>query len=138
MTDRRALFGFAGVALLAFGTFSPLVSLPIVGSMNYFLNGKGDGVFILGYAALALLFTAIKKYKLLWIPAILAIGQLSYALMTFSQKLSEAADSLEGNIFGQGLASSIHLDWAWIVLFAGAISLVVSAVLKIPAKSTPE
>ena len=29
------------------GVFAPLISLPIVGELNYFGNGKGDGVFVL-------------------------------------------------------------------------------------------
>jgi hypothetical protein len=132
MTDRRQLFGYVGAALLISGTFLPLVSLPIVGSINYFLNGKGDGVFVIGYGVLAIIFTAIKRYKLLWIPALLAVAQLTYALINFNQKLAEASSMLENNIFGAGLASTIHLDWAWIVLFAGAGVLVAAAARKAP------
>jgi hypothetical protein len=138
MTDRRQLFGLIGAGLLILGTFLPLVSLPIVGSMNYFLNGKGDGVYVIGYGALASVFALIKKYKLLYIPAALAIAQLSYALINFNQKLSEASAMLQNNIFGQGLASTIHLDWAWVVLYAGAALLVVAAVLKEPQKAEQE
>jgi energy-converting hydrogenase Eha subunit E len=136
MTDRRQMFGLAGAALLIIGTFLPLVTMPIVGSLNYFLNGKGDGIYVVGYGGLAILFTLIKRYKLLWIPALLAIAQLTYALINFNQKLSEAAAMLENNIFGQGLASAIRLDWAWIVLYAGAALLVVAATRKEPAKDS--
>ncbi|NBR77653.1 MAG: hypothetical protein EBT76_02505 [Microbacteriaceae bacterium] len=58
MTDRRQLFGLLGSGLLILGTFVPLISVPLLGTMNYFANGKGDGIFIIGYSALALLFTA--------------------------------------------------------------------------------
>ena len=130
MQDRKQLIGYAGGVLLIFGTFLPIVSLPIVGSVNYFMNGKGDGIFIIGYAVLAIIFVALKRYKLLWIPAILAIGQLTYALITFSQKISETASSLNGNIFGQAIASTVHLDWAWIVLYAGAALLIMAIYIK--------
>ena len=136
MTDRRQMFGLAGAVLLIIGTFFPLVTLPIVGSLNYFSNGTGDGIFVIGYGALAILFTVIKRYKLLWIPALLAIAQLTYALINFNQKLSEAKALLQDNIFGQGLASTIHLDWAWIVLFAGAALLVIAATRKEPEKDS--
>ena len=134
MTDRRQMLGLAGAALLIIGTFLPLVTMPIVGSLNYFLNGKGDGIYVVGYGLLAILFTLIKRYKLLWIPALLAIAQLTFALINFNQKLADATAMLEGNIFGQGLAASVHLDWAWIVLYAGAALLVVAATRKEPAK----
>ena len=121
MTDRRQLFGLLGSGLLILGTFVPLISVPLLGTMNYFANGKGDGIFIIGYSALALLFTVLKRYKLLWIPAILSIAQLTYALITFTQKMSEASGLI-----------SISMEWGWLVLFAGAILLVLSAARKAP------
>ena len=86
-----------------------------------FANGKGDGIFIIGYSALALLFTVLKRYKLLWIPAILSIAQLTYALITFTQKMSEASGLI-----------SISMEWGWLVLFAGAVLLVLAAARKAP------
>jgi hypothetical protein len=121
MTDRRQLFGLLGSGLLILGTFVPLISVPLLGTMNYFANGKGDGIFIIGYSALALLFTVLKRYKLLWIPAILSIAQLTYALITFTQKMSEASGLI-----------SISMEWGWLVLFAGAILLVLAAARKAP------
>ena len=121
MTDRRQLFGLLGSGLLILGTFVPLISVPLLGTMNYFANGKGDGIFIIGYSALALLFTVLKRYKLLWIPAILSIAQLAYALITFTQKMSEASGLI-----------SISMEWGWLVLFAGAILLVLAAARKAP------
>jgi len=121
MTDRRQLFGLLGSGLLILGTFVPLISVPLLGTMNYFANGKGDGIFIIGYSALALLFTVLKRYKLLWIPAILSIAQLTYALITFTQKMSEASGLI-----------SISMEWGWLVLFAGAVLLVLAAAGKAP------
>ena len=41
--SRGRVFGFAGAAALAFGVFCPIARVPIVGSVNYFRNGTGDG-----------------------------------------------------------------------------------------------
>jgi hypothetical protein len=38
-------------AVMAFGAFCPLIKLPIVGSLNYFMNGRGDGIFVVGCSA---------------------------------------------------------------------------------------
>jgi hypothetical protein len=121
MTDRRQLFGLIGSGLLILGTFLPLVSVPLVGSLTYFANGKGDGVFIIGFSVLAIVFTLIKKFKLLWIPAILSLAQLTYALITFSQKMSETSGLL-----------TISMEWGWLVLYAGGILLVLAALAKAP------
>ena len=43
----RQLLGILGSATLFIGVFMPIVRLPIVGEMNYFANGRGDGVLIL-------------------------------------------------------------------------------------------
>ena len=39
---------------MAIGVFLPLLSMPIVGSINYFQNGRGDGVIVLVLAAILL------------------------------------------------------------------------------------
>jgi hypothetical protein len=125
MTDRRQLLGLIGSGLLILGTFLPLISVPILGSINYFANGNGDGTLIIGYSVLAIIFTLIKRFTLLWIPAILSLGQLTYALITFSQKMSEASGLI-----------AISMEWGWLVLYAGGILLVMAAVRKAPATPT--
>jgi hypothetical protein len=54
MTTRQ-LIGFLGSALLFLGVFLPIVKLPIVGDLNYFANGRGDGVLVLVLAVISLL-----------------------------------------------------------------------------------
>ena len=43
MTNRQ-LLGILGSAILFIGVFMPIVKLPVVGKMNYFHNGRVDGV----------------------------------------------------------------------------------------------
>ena len=119
MTDRRQIFGLVGSGLLILGTFLPLASVPIVGSINYFKNGQGDGVFIIGFGTLAIVFTLIKRYKLLWIPAILSIALLIYV----AQEMSGSSSGI----------FSISMEWGWLVMFAGGILLVLAALIKAPA-----
>ena len=44
--DLKMILGLAGAAVLFIGVFVPLVSVPIVGSVNYIQNGRGDGWII--------------------------------------------------------------------------------------------
>jgi hypothetical protein len=46
----RQLLGILGSTLLFLGVFLPIVKLPVVGDLNYFANGRGDGVLVLGLA----------------------------------------------------------------------------------------
>ena len=45
-SQRRQWFGILGSILLFIGVFAPIISVPIVGNVNYFQNGKGDGVIV--------------------------------------------------------------------------------------------
>lgn len=134
--DRQKVLGFSGSAVLALGTFMPIVNLPIVGSVNYFNNGQGDGVFILLLAAAAAILTGVSRIKLLWIPGVLSSILLLVTLTKFIQVISEAKskldDSLAGNPFAglaTGLMNSIQLQWGWMFLFLGAIALIVASFL---------
>ncbi|MGB8989707.1 MAG: hypothetical protein WCC37_24130, partial [Candidatus Sulfotelmatobacter sp.] len=39
----KQILAILGALLLFVGVFLPIVSMPIVGSLNYFHNGQGDG-----------------------------------------------------------------------------------------------
>src|SRR5688572_6811275 len=45
--NNSQMIALAGSAALFFGVFAPLISVPFLGTMNYFQNGRGDGVIIL-------------------------------------------------------------------------------------------
>jgi hypothetical protein len=129
----KKVIAFSGSALLALGTMTPIVSLPIVGTINYFNNGQGDGVFILLIAVLAAALTWFGRIKFLWVLGGITLVLLSITLVKFMQVMNDAksqlTQSLEGNPFAglaQGLLGSIQLQWGWILLFAGAAALLVA------------
>jgi hypothetical protein len=47
------------------GSFCPVVSIPIMGSISYVNNGQGDGVFVLIMAVVALVAVFVRRYRLL-------------------------------------------------------------------------
>ena len=133
--DKRVV-GLAGCVILALGVFVPIIKLPIVGSMNYFNNGSGDGVFILGGAVVSLVLILANKYKALFVTSLASLGLLAYALFNFINQMAEIktqmAESLAGNPFaglGDLAMQSVQLEWGWIVLIVGAVLLMASAVL---------
>ena len=60
---RKQLFGIMGSILLFFGVFTPIISAPIVGSINYFQNAKDDGVIVVVLAVISIGLVLAKKYS---------------------------------------------------------------------------
>jgi hypothetical protein len=60
--NTKQLLGLIGSIVLFIGVFTPIVSVPIMGNMNYFQNGKGDGTIVLVLAVISLILVLAKKY----------------------------------------------------------------------------
>ena len=119
------------------GVFLPILSVPIIGSIDYFKGGEGDGVLVLGLGIVSLVLALMKKYKGLIVTSALSIGVMVFTLANFYYKMSEIkanyAKQMEGNPFaglGQMAMGTIKLEWGWLVLIAGAILIGVSAGMK--------
>lgn len=136
--DQKTL-GFIGSGLLAVGVFSPIVAVPISGNMNYFDNGRADGILVLASAAVAagLLFT--DRLKPVTYAGIAAAVVLAYSFFNFQVRLwqmkEEMADSLLGGLALVAL-QSIRLQWGCAVLVAGAGCLIAVGLRKNAARSS--
>lgn len=82
-SQRRQLLGVIGSLLLFIGVFTPIMSVPIVGSLNYFQNGRGDGVIVLVFAVISIALTLGKKYRGLWITGAGSLGVMLLPSSTF-------------------------------------------------------
>lgn len=135
--DARMILGLGGVALVFLGVFMPIVSLPIVGTVNYFNNGKGDGVMLLALALISALLVAVKRYRGLLATGGASAAMLAYSFLALTQRLAEAQASLESSLAGNpfaGLAQaamqSVQIQWGWAVLVLGALLILGAGVLK--------
>ncbi len=150
MQEKRQLYGYIASGVLAVGTLVPLVSLPIVGSLNYLGNlpvgiqssGLRDGVFILTFAGAAAILAGFKKFKLILIPAIAALLLTSITLVGLIAKIAELrsnlVDSLAGNPFAglaTGLFDSIQFQWGWFVLYLGSVGLILLGLGILPKQA---
>jgi hypothetical protein len=135
-TTLKLVLGLAGATLLAFGVFCPLVSIPIIGQVNYFQNGQGDGIIILVLAGATALLCLIRRFTLLWLTGLGSLGLLAFTFISFQDRLSSAkksiADDLADNPFA-GLAAmavqSVQIQWGIAILAIGAILVVASAAI---------
>jgi hypothetical protein len=129
------LIAFMGAVTLALGVFMPILSLPLVGSLNYFSNGKGDGTIILAFAVVSVLLALRQRFE--WLLTTGA-GSLAVLLFTFvmvrlriSEMESRMNTELADNPF-RGLAqiatASVQVQWGWIVLVLGSLLLIAASV----------
>jgi hypothetical protein len=88
---------------------------------------------------------ALKKYKLVLIPAGIAAAVTFYTLISLMLRINELKASLgsdlEGNPFAglaEGLAASVRLEWGWIILILAEVALVLIALNVIPKAKPAE
>ncbi len=108
-----------------------------MGNLNYFQNGKGDGVIVLVLAIISFILILLKKYKGLWFTGIGSMIIMTFTFINFQMALSGARTQMETELSGnpfRGLADitmqSVQIQWGWAVLIIGAILLISSAVIK--------
>jgi hypothetical protein len=136
------IVGFAGSAILLVGCFLPLVHLPIVGSINYVYNGRGDGIIVLALAVGSAILIALKKYRTLAFVTFVIAGVCAFTFIRFAIMIGDLRHSMDSDLNGnpfRGLAdvlvNSVSLDWAWGVLLVGIILLVASALWMVRDQS---
>lgn len=135
--NTKQLLGLIGSIILFIGVFTPIVSVPIMGNMNYFQNGRGDGTIVLGLAVISLVLVLAKKYKGLWFTGLGSMAVLAFTFINFQMKISNMKSEMENEMAGnpfRGLADmamqSVQLQWGWALLIVGAVLVIASATVK--------
>ena len=112
------MIALIGAAALFSGVFAPLISLPFIGSINYFRNGKGDGIIILGLAVISAGLAFRRKFRFIWYTASGSAAVMIFTFVNFTLTTTEIAadmrDSLAGNPFsviGEIALASTELQW---------------------------
>jgi hypothetical protein len=125
MTNRH--IAFAGAALLLLGLFTPIVTLPVVGSVNLFANGRSMvAIALVATAGLSIWLAHKERTSAIIWPALAAAGILLYSfgrLQYAINQMDESLNDLQGNPFGglaQAAMSTVQMQWGWVVLAAGA------------------
>jgi len=108
-TSMPKLLGIIGSIILFIGVFMPILSAPFVGSLNYFQNGKGDGIIIIVLALASILLSLSHTYKGLWFTGLGSLGILGYTYYNISSKIREAKELMDKELAGnpfRGLADA--------------------------------
>ena len=137
LSNAKQILGFIGSVILFIGVFTPIVSAPIIGNINYFQNGQGDGIFLIILAGISFILSITKKYKGLWFTGIISLLMLISVLVSFQTRIAEMKSQinseLAGNPFkflGDIAVQSVQIQWGWALLFIGSILIITAAAIK--------
>jgi hypothetical protein len=130
--SNRELTGLAGSMLLLIGAFTPILSVPVMGSISFFQQGW-QGYLLLALAIGSAIMIFPRRERGLRITAGGSLCFVLYSLISLQIKLMQmkkGMDTGEDELFA-GLAklaaNSIQLQWGWGVLLLGSLLLVVAA-----------
>lgn len=140
--QKDQIMGIAASTMLVIGSFLPMISVPFLGTINYFQNGKGDGVIIviLGLVVLVLSLTNNSKYNI--VPGLLAACALAFTYFNFQSKLGAMKDEISGKDLGmfQGIADAtmqnISIEYGFAVIAMGGIFAFTSGIVAEPKPAT--
>ena len=124
-----------GASMLFIGAFLPIVSLPIVGQMNYFQNGRGDGVVIVVLAAIIAGCAATERVRIVLWPGLASLAVLAWTFIRLQNAIGEMREKMDAELAGnpfRGLAEAamgaVQLQWGWAVLFIASLLVVIAGV----------
>jgi tetratricopeptide (TPR) repeat protein len=109
----QPVLGLVGSGLMFVGVFVPLVKAPVWGTVNYFHNGRGDGVILLVLALVSVILIAAKVYQGLWFTGLGSLALLAFTFVSFQVAMGELADN--------PFSDWVELQWGWAVLILGAL-----------------
>jgi hypothetical protein len=135
----KQILAIVGALLLFVGVFLPIVSVPIVGSVNYFHNGQGDGTIVLVLAVISIILAVTRRFRGLWVTGLCSVGLLLFTLVNFLMRMSELREQMQRQLADnpfRGLfdvaMNSVQVQWGWAVLMLGGGLIVASAAMRSP------
>jgi hypothetical protein len=128
-----SILGLVGSVVVTLGVFAPVVRAPIMGSINYFQNGKGDGVILLVAGIGSAFLTMRRRFGGLWLTGLVSLACPLYAIARFlygMEQLKRQAAATDTGMFS-GLTSmmldSVELQWGLPLVIFGALILIGAA-----------
>jgi hypothetical protein len=106
------------------------------GSLNYFQNGKGDGVILLIAGIASIFFTAQRKFKRLWVTgavsiacALFTMGHFIYGMEKLKRDLASKHDTSIFSGITSTMMNSVELQWGLPLLIFGGLVVLAAAAL---------
>lgn len=126
--DSRNIYSIIAIVFLILGTFAPLMNAPIVGSINYISNGRGDGIIIISLCFISLILVLLKRYKYLTYIGLITFVQITYLFYHIQTKI-EGLSKTNVPILGN-MSKVISIQWGWVPLILGSLMLSIQSIIK--------
>ncbi len=144
---RQQLIGLMGSVLLLIGVFVPVVTIPLMGDLDFFeirnFNGLIDYSFtgiaygIVGLGLASVLLALLNYCRGLLISGLLALGIFGLTIKQLLDIEKNLHDNLTTNFLMNITGTTVdsnNLRWGWVVLLTGALVLIVASFLKSKAR----
>jgi len=133
-TQARMMLAGAGTAIL--GLFMPALKVPVLGSITYLHDGRGDGILVLIGMIIACIFMLNNKPSAARYASCVCLLVQFATISAFYAKKSAIQNDLDSSLSGnpfRGIADAafagMSLEWAWLFLIGGTIWIIVSSLL---------
>lgn len=128
------IFVIVGSIVLALGAFAPIVSAPVIGNLNYFNNGNGDGVILVLLSVVSILLVLKREYKYLWWTGITSIIVTLIGFFNLQSRIFQVKSQIEEKLADNPFkdiaditVNSIQLQWGWVIILLGITLILIGA-----------
>ena len=128
----KKIIAIIGALTVILGVFSPLFTVPIVGSISYAGQMQEEGLILVGAAIVSFLFCLNNVYAPSFITGLLVLGDVGLTLNNFYSKIGSIDTN---NPFAQAVVRTVSPSFGFAILIIGAGLLITSAFRPI-AKET--
>ncbi|CAD7814433.1 hypothetical protein CHRY9390_02804 [Chryseobacterium aquaeductus] len=120
-----------GFILVVFGSFLPLVHVPIIGNWNYWKVDNSLAIACWVFSAIALFGILNNTPKIVKVFGVLLILLFLFTIFATKYQAFSYFSFLPFKSWTETLASTVKLKWGWAVEFLGAVVMLFSTKKKI-------
>ena len=136
--SQQKVLSIGGMLLVFISLFTPLVSLPIVGSMNLLQYNVPAAIFTIIVCVGSLYLTIKERYRDILYGSISLLALMVVLFINIYVKIesvkADITKGLEGNMFAglaTAMSAAIRIEWGWALIFIGIGILIASSVIKV-------
>jgi len=133
----KQIISIIGLVVLFIGIFSPVVSVPMIGNINYFHQQQTSATILLIMIAFSLIFILHRMFVRLFIASMLSLVIVLVGFFELYFKISDVKQEMSRDLAGNPFRgfvdlamSTIQIQWGWVLLILGAILVMISSVMK--------
>jgi hypothetical protein len=132
---KKLSLGLAGSALLVVATFSPIVSIPIIGPLTFFSVNSIAGLSLIWLSLVGGLLTFASLWRYLALAGLICLSLPTYIIIRYENAMDQATSELRKDLndptlqgIGQVGLHLIQLEWGVALMILGALCWIAAGV----------